>query len=63
MYFESMTSELLNPEGFKEELEEAELISINISIEEFIFADFFGSKYLRLSIQDRIGMKYYAFNL
>ncbi len=25
MYFESMTSELLNPEGFKEELEEAGL--------------------------------------
>ena len=56
MYFESMTSELLNPEGFKEELEEAGLIGVDISIEEFILANSFGPKYPRLSIQDRIAL-------
>lgn len=56
MYYESMTSELLNPKGFKEELEEAGLIGVDISIEEFILANSFGPKYPRLSIQDQIAL-------
>ena len=42
MYTESMESELLNPEGFKDQLAEAGLVGVDITIEEFLLASLGG---------------------
>lgn len=42
MYTESMESELLNPEGFKDLLAEAGLVGVDITIEEFLLAQSWG---------------------
>lgn len=42
MYTESMESELLNPEGFKDQLAEAGLVGVDITIEEFFLAQSWG---------------------
>lgn len=56
MYVESIDSELLTPEGFRENLLDAGLIAVDITIEEFLIADSWGNKYPKLSIQDRIAL-------
>ena len=56
MYTESMESELLNPEGFKDLLAEAGLVGVDITIEEFLLAQSWGPLYPKLSIQDRIAL-------
>ena len=56
MYTESMESELLNPEGFKDQLAEAGLVGVDITIEEFFLAQSWGPLYPKLSIQDRIAL-------
>lgn len=56
MYTESMESELLNPEGFKDQLAEAGLVGVDITIEEFLLAQSWGPLYPKLSIQDRIAL-------
>ena len=50
MYTESMESELLNPEGFKDQLAEAGLVGVDITIEEFFLAQSWGPLYPKLSI-------------
>lgn len=56
MFTESMESELLSPDGFKGKLEEAGLVGVEITIEEFVLAESWGITYPRLSIQDRIAL-------
>ncbi len=56
MYTESIASELLTPIGFKKELTEAGLVSVDITIEEFFLAESWGSIYPKLSVQDRIAL-------
>lgn len=56
MYTESIDSELLSPLGFRENLLEAGLVGVDITIEEFSLADSWGNTYPKLSIQDRIAL-------
>lgn len=56
MYSESITSELLNPAGFQQELTAAGLVGVDITIEEFLLAESWGNIYPKLSIQDRIAL-------
>lgn len=56
MYSESIDSELLSPSGFREDLLSAGLVGVDITIEEFLLADSWGSVYPKLSIQDRIAL-------
>ena len=56
MYRESIASELLTPAGFQHELTAAWLVSVDITIEEFILAESWGNIYPRLSVQDRIAL-------
>ena len=56
MYTESIDSELLSPSGFREDLLEAGLVGVDITIEEFLLADSWGNIYPKLSIQDRIAL-------
>lgn len=56
MYEESINCELLYPPGFLEELIKSGLESVDITMEEFILADKWGSTYPQLSIQDRIAL-------
>lgn len=56
MYTESIDSELLSPSGFREDLLEAGLVRVDITIEEFLLADAWGNTYPKLSIQDRIAL-------
>lgn len=56
MYTESIESELLSPLGFRDDLIEAGLVGVDITIEEFFLADSMGNEYPRLSIQDRIAL-------
>lgn len=56
MYYESMEQELVSPHGFKKELEDAGLVGVDISDDEFWIAESFGLKYPKLSIQDRIAL-------
>lgn len=56
MYTEAISSELLTPTGFKDELLEAGLVGVDITIEEFLLADSWGNVYPKLSVQDRIAM-------
>ena len=53
MYLESITSELLSPAGFQDELMAAGLVGVDITIEEFELAEAWGNVYLKLSVQDR----------
>ena len=56
MYTESITSELLTPVGFREELTAAGLVGVDLTIEEFFLAESWGRIYPRLSVQDRIAL-------
>lgn len=56
MYLESITSELLSPAGFQDELMAAGLVGVDITIEEFELAEAWGNVYLKLSVQDRIAL-------
>lgn len=56
MYTESIDSELISPSGFREDLLKAGLKGVDITIEEFLLADFWGILYPKLSIQDRIAL-------
>lgn len=56
MYAESIASELSNPSGFQEELTAAGLVSVDITIEEFLLAESWGRIYPRLSVQGRIAL-------
>ena len=56
MYTESIDSELLSPLGFRENLLEAGLVGVDITIEEFSLADSWGNTYPKVSIQDRIAL-------
>lgn len=56
MYKESITSELLTPEGFQQELTDAGLVNVDITIEEFMLAESWGNIYPKLSVQDRIAL-------
>ena len=52
----SIDSELLSPSGFREDLLEAGLVGVDITIEEFSLADSWENIYPKLSIQDRIAL-------
>lgn len=56
MYTESITSELLNPVGFQDDLMAAGLVGVDITIEEFMLAESWGGVYPKLSVQDRIAL-------
>lgn len=56
MYTESITSELLTPVGFQNELTAAGLVGVDITIEEFMLAEAWGNIYPKLSTQDRIAL-------
>ena len=56
MYKETITSELLTPAGFQEELTAAGLVGVDITIEEFMLVESWGNRYPKLSTQDRIAL-------
>lgn len=56
MYLETIENELLAPAGFHQELIDAGLVGVDITIEEFMMADAWGNTYPRLSVPDRIAL-------
>lgn len=56
MYEETMESELLVPPGFREEVEKAGLVAVDITEEEFFLAEKWGMQYPKLTTQDRIAL-------
>ena len=56
MYTESIDSELLVPEGLKDELRAAGLVGVDITTGEFLLAESWGPVYPRLSVPDRIAL-------
>jgi len=56
MYTESMKSELLFPEGFCQKLEAAGLVGVDITTDEFLQAEAWGTLYPKLSVPDRVAL-------
>lgn len=56
MYRESIDTELLSPLGFRDDLLASGLLGVDITIEEFFFAERLGNMYPKLSVQDRIAL-------
>lgn len=56
MYRESIETELLSPLGFRDDLLASGLLGVDITIEEFFFAERLGDMYPKLSVQDRIAL-------
>ena len=53
---DAIEDELLTPPGFKETLLEQGLLPVEMTIEEFFLAEEYGTRYLKLSIHDRIAL-------
>ena len=53
---DAVNDELLSPAGFREDLISKGLVSVEYTIEEFEYAEYFGSQYPKLSIYDRIAL-------
>ena len=53
---DAIEDELLSPPGFKETLLERGLLPVEMTIEEFFLAQEYGTRYLQLSIHDRIAL-------
>ncbi len=56
MNSDAINDELLSPGGLRDELLRCGLLSVELTIEEFEFAEEFGLLYPRLSIYDRIAL-------
>ncbi len=56
MYTDAIEDEMLSPTGLRDELLGCGLLGVALEIEEFELAESFGSKYLELSIYDRIAL-------
>lgn len=56
MYKESIQNELLSPPNLKTRLLENGLTATELTIEEFYLAEEYGSKYIKLSVYDRIAL-------
>lgn len=53
---EAIKDELLSPPGLGDQLVSCGLMSVEITIDEFLLADEYGGKYKKLSIYDRIAL-------
>lgn len=53
---DAVNDELLSPAGFREDLISKGLVPVEYTIEEFEYAEYFGSQYPKLSIYDRIAL-------
>ena len=56
MWEETITEEFLTPEWFRETMLACGLNPVEITIEEFMLAEEYGSKYIKLSVHDRIAL-------
>ena len=56
MNTDAIEDELLSPTGLRDELLRCGLVGVDLEIEEFELAESFGTKYIKLSIYDRIAL-------